>query len=87
MRIAWFRHTAIDTRNPLDGTAALIDELQSVHEISVIVEANAHDFVWQELQHASDLCVFELDNTRAHQFSGDTFRTIRASCCSIASTS
>ena len=68
MRIAWFRHTAIDTRNPLDGTAALIDELQSVHEISVIVEANAHDFVWQELQHASDLCVFELDNTRAHQF-------------------
>jgi glycosyltransferase involved in cell wall biosynthesis len=68
MRIAWFRHTDSDAANPLDGTAALIDELRRRHDIDVIVEANAHDFVWQQLQRPWDLCVFELDNTRAHQF-------------------
>jgi hypothetical protein len=68
MRIAWFRHAAIDAANPLDGTASLIEALRRTHDIDVIVEANAHDFVWQQLQRPWALCVFELDNTRAHQF-------------------
>src|SRR4029450_10702791 len=68
MRIAWFRHANSDAANPLDSTASLIDELRRTHDIDVIVEANAHDFVWQQLQRPWDLCVFELDNTRAHQF-------------------
>ena len=68
MRIAWFRHAHTDLANPLDGAAALIDELRHTHDIDVIVEATAHDFVWQQLQRPWDLCVFELDNTRAHQF-------------------
>jgi len=68
MRIAWFRPTDTDAANPLDGTATLIDELRCTHDIDVIVDARAHDFVWQQLQHPWDLCVFELDNTRAHQF-------------------
>ncbi len=68
MRIAWFRHTTTDAANPLDGTIALIDELQRTYDIDVIVETNAHDFVWQQLQRPWDLCVFELDHTRAHQF-------------------
>src|SRR4029450_4298483 len=68
MRIAWFRHATIDAANPLDGTASLIEALRRTHDIDVIVEANAHDFVWQQLQRPWDLCVFELDNTRAHQF-------------------
>ncbi len=68
MRIAWFRDTAPDPTDPLDGTAPLIDELRSAHEIDVIVEQTAHDFVWQHILRPWDLCVFELDNTRAHQF-------------------
>jgi len=68
LRIAWFRHLHTDSTDPLDGTATLIDELRHTHDIDVIVEANAHDFVWQQLQRPWDLCVFELDNTRAHQF-------------------
>jgi hypothetical protein len=68
MRVAWFRHSGIDAANPLDGTAALIDELRRTHDIDVIVEATAHDFVWQQLRRPWDLCVFELDNTRTHQF-------------------
>src|SRR5262245_61642815 len=68
MRIAWFRHAAADATNPLDSAAALIDELRRAHDIDVIVEAVAHDFVWQQLQRPWDLCVFELDNTPAHQF-------------------
>src|SRR4030095_2108767 len=68
MRIAWFRHANSDAANPLDGTASLIDELRRTHDIDVIVDANAHDFVWRQVQRPWDLCVFELDNTRAHQF-------------------
>jgi len=68
MRIAWFRHAHTDAANPLDGTAALVDELRRTHDIDVIVEAKSHDFVWQQLQRPWDLCVFELDNTPAHQF-------------------
>jgi glycosyltransferase involved in cell wall biosynthesis len=68
MRIAWFRHSNTDSTNPLDDTAALVDELRLTHDIDVIVEANAHDFVWQHEQQPWDLCVFELDNTSAHHF-------------------
>ena len=68
MRIAWFRDSDTDAHNPLDGTAALIDELRLTHTIDVILEADAHDFVWRQLQRPWDLCVFELDNTSAHQF-------------------
>ena len=68
MRIAWFRPRHTDATNPLDSTAALIDELRSTHDITVIIETAAHDFVWQHLQRPWDVCVFELDNTRAHQF-------------------
>jgi hypothetical protein len=68
MRIAWFRHADTDPANPLDATATLIDELRRTHDIDIIVEASAHDFVWKQMQRPWDLCVFELDNTRAHQF-------------------
>ena len=68
MRIAWFRHRDTDSTDPFDAAALLIDELRRTHDIDVIVEATAHDFVWQQLQRPSDLCVFELDNTSAHQF-------------------
>lgn len=68
MRIAWFRSTTLDALNPLDDTAALIDELRATHAIDVVVEADAHDFVWRHYRTPWDLCVYELENTRAHQF-------------------
>ncbi|HTI40331.1 MAG TPA: hypothetical protein VL693_00795 [Vicinamibacterales bacterium] len=68
MRIAWFRADAPDARNLLDDTAPLIDELRSAHDIDVIVEANAHDFVWRQTLRPWDICVYELDHTRPHAF-------------------
>lgn len=68
MRIAWFRDTTPDTSDPLDDGAPLIDRLRSSHDIDVIVEREAHDFVWQQFLRPWDLCVYELDNTRAHRF-------------------
>jgi hypothetical protein len=68
MRIAWFRAEAPDASNLLDDTALLIDELRSAHNIDVIVEADAHDFVWQHALRPWDICVYELDNTHAHAF-------------------
>ena len=68
MHIAWFRDTAPDASDPLDDTAALLDELRSTHTIDVIIEAEAHDFVWRHFLTPWDLCVYELDNTRTHHF-------------------
>lgn len=68
MRIAWFRHARPDATNPLDEHASLIDALRATHDIDVIVERTAHDFVWQHLMRPWDLCVYELDNSDAHRF-------------------
>ena len=68
MRIAWFRDTTPDVADPLDDTAAIIGELRAVHHIDVLLEQNAHDFVWQQYRRPWDLCVYELDSTRSHQF-------------------
>ena len=68
MKIAWFRAGAPDQLDPLDDTAALIDALGAEHAIDVFVEANAHDFVWRHFLTPWDLCVYELDDTPAHQF-------------------
>jgi len=68
MRLAWFRPTPPDAADPLDDTAALIDALRSTHAIDVVVERDAHDFVWREALRQSDLCVYELDSTAACRF-------------------
>ena len=68
MRIAWFRPAATDDTDPLDDTAALIDELRPAHDIAVVTAHDAHDFVWQQHLRPRDLCVYELDDTRAHSF-------------------
>src|SRR5712691_6244042 len=68
MRIAWFRPTAADDTDPLDDTAALIDELRAAHDIDIVLEHDAHDFIWQQQLRPWDLCVYELDKTRSHRF-------------------
>ena len=68
MNIAWFRDRVPDPADPLDDTAALIEALRATHVIDVLAEADAPDFVWRHALTPWDLCVYELDNTRAHQF-------------------
>lgn len=68
MRIAWFRAVTPDSSNLLDDTALLIDELRTSHDVDVIVEADAHDFVWRQSRQPWDMCVYELDDTPAHAF-------------------
>ena len=67
-RIAWFRNAAPRGDDPFDDTARLLHELRPAYDIDVIVEADAHDFVWKHIQRPWTLCVFELDNTRSHEF-------------------
>jgi hypothetical protein len=66
MRLAWFRPGT--GSNSADDLVAVIDGLRATHEISVISAPAAHDFVWQASQGAFDLCVYELDDTPAHQY-------------------
>jgi hypothetical protein len=68
MRIAWFRDTPLEGATPFDDTAALIAELRGSHVIDVNVEADAHDFVWRHALSPWDLCVYELGDSRQHQF-------------------
>src|SRR5687768_159642 len=64
MRIAWFRP---DT-SPSTDLDAVIAGLREAHDLRMIGAAAAHDFVWQAAQGAFDLCVYELDDTAAHQY-------------------
>lgn len=63
MRLAWFRPDG--ATSDLD---AVIDGLRETHDIRTIGAAAAHDFVWQAAQGAFDLCVYELDDSTAHQY-------------------
>ena len=64
MRLAWFRPDAA-VGSDLD---AVIDGLRETHDIRTIGAGAAHDFVWQAAQGAFDLCVYELDDSAAHQY-------------------
>jgi hypothetical protein len=68
MRLAWFRPAVPDSANPLDDSGALLDALRASHDIDVVTAAAAHDFVWMHARRPYDLCLFELDDTPAHQF-------------------
>lgn len=67
MRLAWFR-PATHVSDRLDDTAALVAALGSEHEITVIDEAGAHDFIRLDFRRPFDLCVFELADTAAHAY-------------------
>lgn len=67
MRLAWFCPvTHVSDR--LDDTAALVRELGSEHEIDVVDEARAHDFIRLDFRTPFDLCVFELADTPRHAY-------------------
>ena len=66
MRLAWFRpDTAPDSA---DDLAAVIAGLRETHDVRLVDARAAHDFVWQAAQGAFDLCVYELDDSLAHQY-------------------
>jgi hypothetical protein len=65
MRLAWF---APADPSPPDDTTLLIHALRPRHRVDVFDARGAHDFVWQHARQPYDLCVYELDDTPAHQF-------------------
>jgi len=67
MRLAWFR-PATHVSERLDDTAALLSALGGEHEIAVIDEARAHDFIRLDFRTPFDLCIYELADTRQHAF-------------------
>jgi hypothetical protein len=69
-RVAWFRATTPDSSAILDETAPIIDALRLTHDIDVVTEAEAHDFVWKHFRQPYDLCVYEIGSTPAHAFMG-----------------
>jgi hypothetical protein len=64
MRLAWFK----PDEAPTDDSALLVAALRERHEINVINATAAHEFVWRHARKPYDLCIYELDNTAAHQF-------------------
>ena len=68
MRVAWFRPHPLTVIAPDDDTGLLVRALKPRHDITLIHAADAHDFVPQQARHPSEICVYELDNTPAHQF-------------------
>jgi len=60
MRLAWFR--------PDTAPDSLVAGLRETHDVRIVDAGAAHDFVWQAAQRAFDLCVYELDDTAAHQY-------------------
>jgi hypothetical protein len=60
MRVAWFR--------PDTASDSVIAGLRESHDVRIVDAAAAHDFVWQAAQGSFDLCVYELDDTAAHQY-------------------
>jgi hypothetical protein len=67
MRLAWFR-PATHVADRLDDTAALVRALESEHEIHVVDETRAHDFIRLDFRAPFDVCVFELADTSAHAY-------------------
>jgi hypothetical protein len=68
MRLAWFRAARPEPRNPLDEAAPIIARLAAAHQIDIITEDAAHDFVWKHFRDPYDVCVYELANTPAHAY-------------------
>jgi hypothetical protein len=65
MRLAWFSPADLP---PHADTARLVRALAARHQVDVIDARAAHDFVWRHARRPYDLCVYELDDTPAHQF-------------------
>jgi hypothetical protein len=68
MRIAWFRPSRPDAADPLDESAPVLAALAERHQIDLVTEARAHDFVWMHFRRPYDRFVYELGHTPAHRF-------------------
>jgi hypothetical protein len=69
MRLAWFAPPAVEeSGTATDSMGLLVRALRARHAIDLIDARAAHDFVWQHARMPYDLCIYELDDTRAHQF-------------------
>jgi hypothetical protein len=65
MRLAWFTP---ENGGPDADTALLVRALAAGHHVDRFDARRAHEFVWRHARAPYDLCVYDLDNTPAHQF-------------------
>ena len=68
MRLAWFHPARPDEDRHADDVRLLVDELRTAHDVDIIDEAGAHDFLWRHARRPYDLCVYDLADTPAHQY-------------------
>jgi hypothetical protein len=67
VRVAWFRPRGVSD-TCLDDLGTTLAALAETHAIDVVDDTRAHDFVWRQARRPYDVCVFELDDTPAHQY-------------------
>jgi hypothetical protein len=68
MRVAWFRPASGGRNSRLDDVAAVIAALRPRVEVEVFTAARTVEFEPGHLGRPFDTCVYELDDTAAHQF-------------------
>jgi hypothetical protein len=68
MRIGWLRPETGRDDDPLDDIAALIGTLGGEHDIELVNQRQAHDFVWRQARAPFDLVIHELADSAAHRF-------------------
>lgn len=68
MRISWFRPAPAHPAERLDDIPPLLAALGHTHDIDVVTEADAHDFVWKQFREPNDVCVYEVGCSQAHRF-------------------
>lgn len=68
MKLAWFTPRGAGAAADGFEAAALIEALRTDHTIEVFDAARAHDFVWMQARTPFDLCVYDLDDSPAHEY-------------------
>src|SRR5690348_17523887 len=68
MKVAWFHPSSADEDDEADDVRRLVHELRATHDVEIIDENGAHEFVWRHARRPYDLCVYDLADTPAHQY-------------------
>jgi hypothetical protein len=67
MRLAWF-HPVTHVSERLDDTAPIVGALCAEHDVEIIDQSRAHDFIRLDCRNPFDLCVFELADSPEYGF-------------------
>jgi hypothetical protein len=67
MRLAWF-HPATHVSERFDDTPAIVAALRAEHDVELIDQTRAHEFIRLDFRNPFDLCVFELADAPEYAF-------------------